>query len=54
MVRLIPAFLGALAVGAATMMKRPKSTAKKAKSKAMTAAKAVRSKITRKRAARKR
>jgi hypothetical protein len=50
MLRLFPAIVGALAVGAAAMMKRPKSTAKKA----MTAAKAARSKITRKRAARKR
>ena len=54
MAKLIPAIAGALAVGAATLMKRSKSTVKKAARKAKTPAKSARAKITTKRAARKR
>jgi len=54
MARLLPAIAGALAIGAATIMKRSQSQVKKAARKGSHAAKAARAKVTRKRAARKR
>ena len=50
MAKLLPAIAGALIVGAASMMKRPKATLKKAAKRAKTAASAARTKITKKRA----
>ena len=50
MSKILPAIAGALAVGAAAVMKRSKSTAKKPVRKGKRAATAARSKITKKRA----
>jgi hypothetical protein len=50
MSKLLPAIAGVVVIGAASMMKRTKSAAKKAVTKGKTAATAARSKITKKRA----
>ena len=52
MTKILPAIAGALAVGAAAVMKRSKSTARKAVRKGKKAPAAARSKITKKRASR--